>query len=62
MQSAARYVAVITLGTNGPFSGLSGSMKQHFGVRRFYNNKEMEMAVRELLLVQEYGCKRYGGF
>lgn len=51
-QSGARDVALIALGTNGPFTVLSGSMKQRFGRQRFYNNKEMEMAVRELLLVQ----------
>ena len=35
-------------------------MKQQFGGRRFYNNKEM--ALRELLLVQETGWKRDGSF
>jgi hypothetical protein len=37
-------------------------MKQHFGSRRFYNNEEMEMVVRELLREQESGCKCDGSF
>jgi hypothetical protein len=61
-RSGARDVAVIALGSNGPFTVLSGSMKQHFGGRRFYNIEEVEMAVRELLRVQEFGCKHDGSF
>jgi hypothetical protein len=52
----------MALGTNGPFTVSFGSMKQHFGGRPFYNNEEMEMAVREYLRVQESGCKGDGSF
>jgi hypothetical protein len=37
-------------------------MKQHFGRRRFHNNEEMEMALRELLRVQGSVCKGDGSF
>jgi hypothetical protein len=45
------------MGANGPFTDLSGSMKQHLGGGRFYSNEEME-----LLRLQQSVCKRYRVF
>jgi hypothetical protein len=39
-----------------------GPLKQHFGGRRFHNNEEVEMALRDLLRMQEPYFYRDGIF
>jgi hypothetical protein len=41
---------------------LFGPLKQHLGGRRFHNNEEVEMAVREWLWMQEHDLYRNGIF
>jgi hypothetical protein len=50
--SDARVVAVASLGTAG---SSTLSLKQHLGGRRFYNNEEVVVVVREWLRMQ-YAC------